>query len=74
MKEIPGNLKNQGNSGLFFIFFSSLFFFLFFFLYHVFIVKVQESVWRAKYDENKTIKQSNDPVHLVIVQTHTPHP
>ena len=37
--------------GLFFLFF----FFFLFFLYYVFVVKVQEPVWSASYDVNKTI-------------------
>jgi len=49
------------------------FFFLFVF-YHVFVVKVQETVWSASYDRNKTIKQSNRPLHLVMGQTNTPRP
>jgi len=53
-----------------FLFF--FFFFLFFYYYHVFVVKVQESVWSASYDRNKTIKQSNGPLHLVMGQTNTP--
>ena len=49
-------------------------FFFSFFLYHVFIVKVQEPVWSTSYDVNKTIKQSNGLLHLIIGQTKTPHP
>jgi len=58
----------QGNRGLFF------FFFFFFFLSHIFVVKVQEIAWSASYGENKTIKQSNGPLHLVVGQTNTPRP
>jgi len=51
-----------------------LFFFFFFFLSHIFVVKVQEIAWSASYGENKTIKQSNGPLHLIMGQTNTPHP
>ena len=44
------------------------------FLHHIFVVKVQEITWSASYGENKTVKQSNDPLHLVMGQTKTPHP
>jgi len=62
--------KDERNEGLFSFF---LFFFLFF-SYHVFIVKVQETTCSASYVRNKTLKQSNSPLHLVMGQTNTPHP
>jgi len=30
------------------------------------LIKVQETVWSARYDRNKTYKQSNDPLHPLI--------
>ena len=58
--------KDEGDRG-FFIFF-------FFFYYQVFVVKVQETTWSASYGRNKTMKQSNGPLHLVMGQTNTPRP
>jgi len=66
--------KDLKEIGRFFFFSFFLFLFFLFFLNHVFVVKVQESVWSASYDENKTIKQSNGPLHLIMGQTNTPHP
>ena len=43
------------------VFFFSLFFFIMYSL-----IKVQETVWSASYDRNKTYKQSNDPLHPLI--------
>jgi len=63
--------KDEGSEGSFFFF---SFFFFFFFLYHVFVVKVQEPAWSASYGVNKTIKQSNGPLHLIMGQTNTPRP
>jgi len=73
VKEIPGSVKNQGNRGLFFFLFLFLFLFLFF-LYHIFVVKVQEIAWSASYGQNKTVKQSNGRLHLIMGQTNTPRP
>jgi len=30
------------------------------------LIKVQETVWSASYDRNKTYKQSNDPLHPLM--------
>ena len=30
------------------------------------LIKVQETVWSASYDRNKTSKQSNDPLHPLM--------
>jgi len=30
------------------------------------LIKVQETVWSASYDRNKTCKQSNDPLHPLM--------
>jgi len=49
-------------------------FFFSFFLYHIFVVKVQEIAWSASYGQNKTVKQSNDPLHLIMGQTNTRRP
>jgi len=38
------------------------------------LLKVQETTWSASYGENKTYKQSNGPLHLVMGQTNAPHP
>jgi len=62
---MSGEIMRDG--GVFF------FFFFFLFLNHIFVVKVQEMTWSASYGENKTVKQSNDPLHLVMGQTKTPH-
>jgi len=61
--------KSEG--GVFFLF---LCFFFFFFYNQVFVVKVQETTWRASYGRNKTTKQSNGPLHFIMGQTNTPHP
>jgi len=54
------------------------FFFTFFhfFFFHIMysLLKVQETAWSASYDESKTCKQSNGPLHLVMAQSETPHP
>ena len=60
----------RAREGAFFLFF----FLFFFFNIIIFVVKVQETVWSASYDPNKTIKQSNGPLHLVMGQTNTPRP
>jgi len=65
---------SEGSFFFFFFFFFFLFLFSFFFLYHIFVVKVQEITWSASYGENKTIKQTNGPLHLLMGQTNTPRP
>jgi len=56
-------------------FFYFIFLFYFFIFYNqVFVVKVQETTWSASYGRNKTMKQSNGPLHLGMGQTNTPHP
>ena len=52
----------EGSGGLFF------FFFLFFLFFKIMfsLIKVQETVWSASYDRNKTYEQSNDPLHPLI--------
>jgi len=65
---VEGAERERGR-GLFF----SLFFF-FFYYYHIFVVKVQEIAWSASYGQNKTVKQSNGPLHLIMGQTNTPRP
>ena len=52
--ELGVSLPCESDRGLLFHF-SVLFFCLFLFLYHVFIVKVQETAWSAGNDINKTI-------------------
>ena len=41
------------------------FFFLFFIIMYS-LIKVQETIWRASYDRNKTYKQSNDLLHPLM--------
>jgi len=41
-----------------------LFYFIFIIMYSLF--KVQETIWSASYDRNKTHKQSNDPLHPLM--------
>jgi len=53
--------KKEIGGFFFFIFF---YFFLFFIMYS--LIKVQETVWSASYDRNKTYKQSNDPLHPLM--------
>jgi len=65
---IGGEVRAREQSFLF------LFLFFLFFLYHVFVVKVQETISSASYEENNTIKQFNDLLHLVRGQTNTTHP
>jgi len=54
----------EGNKGLFFLFF--LFFLFSFFLFMYSLIKVQETIWSASYDRNKTYKQSNHPLHPLM--------
>ena len=68
-KPTPSREGSEGSFSFFFFFFFSLFFF-----YHIFVVKVQEIAWSASYGQNKTVKQSNDPLHLIMGQTNTPRP
>jgi len=35
---------------------------------------VQEIAWSASYGVNKTVKQTNDPLHLSMGQTKIRHP
>jgi len=56
--------KDEGNRGLF-LFFLFLFF-IFYIMYS--LIKVQETVWSASYDRNKTCKQSNDPLHPLMAK------
>jgi len=51
--------EREGNRRLFVFFFS-------FFMIMYSLIKVQETVWSASYDRNKTYKQSNDPLHPLI--------
>jgi len=48
--------KMKGNRGRFYSFF-------FFFIIMYLLIKVQETVWSASYNRNKTCKQSNDPLY-----------
>jgi len=66
---MSGEIMRDG--GVFFFFF---YFFYFYFYIIIFVVRVQETVWSASYDPNKTTKQSNGPLHLVMGQTNTPRP
>jgi len=59
VKDIPGSVNNQGNRGCFFNIH-------FHFFVHVFAVKVQEKEGSASYGQNKTIKQSNDLVYVIM--------
>jgi len=51
--------KDERGMGLF------LFFFFFFIIMYS-LFKVQETIWSASYDRNKTHKQSNDPLHPLM--------
>jgi len=62
--------KDGAREGSFFFFLFSFFFFF----YQVFVVKVQETTWSASYGRNKTMKQSNGPLHLLMGQTKYPPP
>jgi len=44
------------------------FFLILFFIFYIMysLIKVQETVWSASYDRNKTCKQSNDPLHPLM--------
>jgi len=55
----------EGSEGSFFFIFFILFLFLFFIIMYS-LIKVQETVWSASYDRNKTYKQSNDPLHPLM--------
>ena len=52
----------EGNRGLFLFFI--FYFFIFIIMYS--LIKVQETMWSASYDRNKTYKQSNDPLHPLM--------
>jgi len=72
--EVERTRKMNAIEGFFSFFLSSFFSFFFFFFDQVFVVKVQETTWSASYGRNKTMKQSNSPLHHIMGQANTPHP